>query len=202
MLYKHAVFSLIVVAILLAGIQTASGQASTVVKWKVQKNSTLRVEGKTNVNSFTFHINEYTKSDTLICLNGLSRPAILKGQIEVDVLNFDCHSSMLTKGLRKTLKADQYPTMVIRFLSLQSTPLLQYKTELVKGVIEVELAGVVKRFELGFSFAKTSAGKIQLDGGRNFCFSDFGLAPPKKFGGLIKVKDEFDVQFQLMLSVL
>ena len=120
----------------------------------------------------------------------------------MDILSFNCHSSMITKDLRKTLKADEYPMMTIRFISLQFMPRLQNKIELIKGWVEVQLAGVVKRFELSYSFLQTGSADIQLNGGRSFRFSDFKLSPPRKFAGLIKIKDDFDVHFQLTLRTV
>ena len=76
------------------------------------------------------------------------------------------------------------------------------KTELIKGWVEVEVAGIVKRFELSYSFSNNGPGHIQLDGGRTFNFSDFKLSPPKKMAGLIKIKDAFDVNFQLILRAV
>lgn len=200
MFYKRALYCVAIITVVLLGkAQVIIAQAVPIAKWKVEKNSTLLVKGKSNVNSFTCTINEYTKNDTLICSNDVSKSVRLKGEMRMDVLRFDCHSGMLTKGLRQTLKADEYPIMMIRFLSLERMPILLTKEESVKGWIEVELAGAVKRFELTYSFNKNSGGNIQLDGGRTFCFSDFQLSPPKKFGGLIKIKDEFVVRFQLLL---
>ncbi|MBA4139362.1 MAG: hypothetical protein H0X70_02490 [Segetibacter sp.] len=123
----------------------------------------------------------------------------LSGELQMDVLSFNCHSSLITRDLRKTLKAEEYPKFIIRFLSIKSMPALQDKSELIKGWIEVELAGVVKRFELCYLFSKEGAGNIKLNGGRSFCFSDFKLSPPRKLAGLVKIKDDFDVNFQLIL---
>ncbi|MEJ7830627.1 MAG: hypothetical protein WKF91_20625 [Segetibacter sp.] len=81
-------------------------------------------------------------------------------------------------------------------------PALSDKTESINGGIEVELAGVVKRFELCYSFTKIGAGYLKLNGGRTFCFSDFKLSPPRKLAGLVKIKDDFDVSFQLILRTI
>jgi hypothetical protein len=126
----------------------------------------------------------------------------LRGAIRMNILSFDCHNNMIRKDLRKTLKADEYPTMTIRFLTLKTMPLLSAKAEQVTGWVEVELAGVKKRFELNYSFRETSVGIMRLNGGRKFNFSDFKLAPPEKFAGLIKIKDEFDVNFMLILKTM
>jgi hypothetical protein len=204
MLHNIKLGILFMAAILTAG---KTGMANTqsvagIVTWVVEKNSTLCIEGKSNVNSFSCSIDEYAKKDTIVCANDLSIPIRLSGEIQMDILNFNCHSTLITKDLRKTLKAGQYPTMTIRFLSLQSMPMLQHKTELIKGWVEVQLAGVVKRFELNYSFLIGKSGMMQLDGSRNFLFSDFKLSPPRKMAGLIKIKNDFHVNFHLNLRTL
>lgn len=44
--------------------------------------------------------------------------------------------------------------------------------------------------------------EILLPDGRTFNFSDFKLSPPTKMAGFIKIKDAFDVNFQLMLRTI
>lgn len=191
-----------ITALFFAGITMAIAQTGKVVKWVVEKNSSLHVQGTSNVNHFTCSINEYRRSDTISCYDHASRFIDLAGEIQMDVLRFDCNSSMITNGLRKTLKADEYPTMIIRFLSIQYMPVVKNKAELIKGWIEVQLAGFVKRFELSYSFLQSGTAYIQLNGVRSFRFSDFNLSPPKKFSRLIRVKDDFDVHFQLILRTI
>lgn len=196
---KRVVVFFLVSAFLFIATQISFGQSSTnLTKWVVEKNSTLRVQGKSNVNSFSCNINEYTEKDTITFANIPSKTIKLSGDLHMDIESFNCHSSIITSDLRKTLKSKKYPKMIIRFLSLETIPALQ-KTEVIKGWIEVKLAGVVKRFELDYSFLTGGSGDIQLNGGREFCFSDFNLTPPKKLGGLIKIKDEFKVDFKLIL---
>ncbi|MEP6595978.1 MAG: hypothetical protein ABJA71_08520 [Ginsengibacter sp.] len=203
MFYNKAFpFIIIVTALFIVKTEMVIAQSSANVKWVVEKNSTLRVEGRSNVNRFTCNINEYAEKDTIICFNQPSRSISLTGEIHMDIFSFNCHSSSITKNLRKTLKAREYPKMTIRFLSLQGMPALKNKTELIKGWVEVDLAGIVKRFELNYSFSRALSGYIQLNGGRSFRFSDFKLSPPQKLGGLIKVKDDFDVNFQLILRTV
>ena len=71
--------------------------------------------------------------------------------------------------------------------------------DLLKGWVELEMAGTSRRFEVCYSFIKTAGGIIELNGVRCFNFADFNLVPPKKLGGIIKVRDKFDVDFKLLL---
>jgi hypothetical protein len=174
----------------------------TDIKWVVEKSSSLRVAGSSNINNFTCNIYEYIDKDTIVFAKDPSRSVKLSGEIQMDILSFDCHSKMITKDLRKTLKAEQYPKIVIRFISLQSMPLMNMEKEYIKGMVEVQLAGIIKRFELQYIFLKSGPGILKLNGGRRFQFSDFKLSPPRKLAGLIKIKDGFDVNFQLNLRSL
>jgi hypothetical protein len=189
--------------VFLATAIIASAQTSgNIAKWVVQKNSTLEVAGKTNVNSFTCNISQYNEKDTIAFFGESNKTIKLNGDLTMDILSFDCHSSMVNKDMQKTLKADEYPKLKIRFLTLQNMPLLQQKSEQVKGWLEVELAGVIKRIEMIYTISKAGNNFIQMSGNRNFTFSDFNLSPPQKFAGLIKIRDEFNVNFQLVLRAL
>lgn len=181
----------------------ASAQTSgNIVRWAVQKNSSLQVAGKSNVNSFTCVINQYDEKDTIALYGDANQSVRLFGDLKMDILSFDCNSSMINNDMHKTLKADVYPQLKIRFISLQSMPLLQQKAETIKGVIEIELAGVIKRIEMTYSIVRLGNNAIQMTGNRNFTFSDFRLSPPQKFAGLIKIKDDFNVNFQLVLKAV
>lgn len=172
------------------------------IRWVIEKNSSLRIDGKSNINSFTCNISDYDKSDTITCITGSIKPVKLSGKMEMEIVSFNCHSRMITRDFRQTLKATEYPKMTIRFLTLQWMPALNNEKEMIKGWVEVEVAGVVKRFELSYAFSNVAPGHIQLDGGHSFNFSDFKLSPPKKMAGLIKIKDAFDVNFQLILRAV
>jgi hypothetical protein len=171
------------------------------IKWIVEKTSTLSVSGKSNVNEFTCDIVGYYGPDTITCGEdgGSGKSVRLNGRLELDVFKFDCHSHLLTRDLRKTLKAEEYPKLSIRFLTLEHIPSLQMNAQNMKGWVEVELAGTRKCFQIDYEFARNTSDSFLLNGKRTFCFSDFKLTPPKKLGGVIRVKDEFNVNFQLKL---
>ena len=179
-----------------------TGQSGKMSKWVVEMNSTLRVQGKTNINTFICNNNEYAKKDTISCISDPSKSLSFTGEIQLDILSFNCHSKMITKDFRKTLKYDEYPIITIKFISLQYMPLLQNEIKLINGLVEVQLASVVKRFELSYSFLQSGSTYLQLNGAHSFRFSDFKLTPPRKFGGLIRIKDDFDVNFQLILRTI
>ncbi len=172
-----------------------------VIKWAVQKTSTLRITGKTNLAGFGCDIKGYYQTDTIVYTESedLNRIVPLQGALNIDINKFDCHNKMLTSDLRKTLKAIEHPNLVVRFIALERMPAFANNKDVVKGWVDVELAGVNKRFDIDYKLEKKE-GVIQLNGDRSFCFSDFKLTPPKKLGGIVRVKDDFYVNFKLVLS--
>jgi YceI-like protein len=191
----------LIIVLLLARVTiniTCAQYPSAFAGWIVEKESGLTVKGKSNINTFTCNIDKYLAKDTIVQVNNASNAILLDGSLSMDIKSFDCHSGQITNDLRKTLKAKEHPTMVIRFISIDRLP-KPVQTEFIKGLIEVELAGVVKRFDLVYTFSKEKSGNTRLIGGRSFCFSDFNLSPPKKLAGLIKIKDDFEVEFKLTL---
>lgn len=173
------------------------------MRWAVEKTSTLKIAGRSNVNEFACSIAGYYKPDTISYVEDAAGKAVrLNGSLELDVLRFDCHSKMITNDLRKTLKAEDHPKLVIRFLSLERTPSLHSTAQTMKGWVEVELAGTRKAFQVAYEFSKGANNTYILNGKRVFTFSDFKLAPPRKLAGAVKVKDEFSVDFNLRLIPL
>jgi len=171
------------------------------IKWAVQKSSTICIKGSTNLTDFGCDIIGYYQTDTIFCSeeNLTNRQVTLNGDLQLDIQKFDCHNKMLTGDLRKTLKAAIYPTLVISFLSLERAPVIHQNKDFLRGWVEIELAGNKRKFEVCYSFVKTGDSYIQLNGNRSFSFADFKLTPPKKFCGLVKVNDRFNVDFNLLL---
>jgi len=169
------------------------------IKWTIMPNSFLTINGSSNVNRFGCETDGAFQAETLWGTPSQQGKTIhMEGAVTVAINQFDCNNKMLTNDLRKTLKAKEYPEMVIRFVSLERMPVSDGKEDFVSGKVTIELAGQQKPFELMYSFIKTTSG-YKLQGGRTFSFTDFDLSPPKKIGGLIKVKDHFEVTFTLLL---
>jgi len=179
--------------------QSASG--IPVKKWIISKNSSLSVNGSTNVNKFSCVIPTYDQVDTLtLSKNKTNTEVILSGTIGLNISSFDCHNSGMTKQLRKTLNEKQFPVLRIKFLSLNKIPVLTTNPQSITGLVEIEIAGVGKRFEVNYQITKNDQKNIHLLGTREINFSDFNLVPPRKLGGMIKTKDQLSVDFQLNMA--
>jgi hypothetical protein len=170
-------------------------------RWVINENSSLCVNGTTNINKFACEILAYGKTDTLT-VSKSNKEIGLSGSMGLDVKNFDCHNSIMTHDLRKTLKEPQYPMLHIRFLSLSKMPELSSRPELITGMVEIEIAGVSKRFEVNYQITRDDQKLIHLLGARDINFSDFNLIPPRKLGGMIRTNDKLSVDFRLNMKTI
>lgn len=173
------------------------------VRWVVLNNILVRVSGSTNVNKFTCEIKNYPNRDTLVCYqhNGTENVR-LSGKLEMAVFTFDCLDRIMTHDLRETLKADQHPSLRIALLSLQRYPSLSSGQEQLCGNVAIELAGVTREMSLNLTVTNEDQKTIHMTGSRNIHFTDFGLTPPRKFGGMVRAKDDLTVTFQFNFKVI
>lgn len=163
-------------------------------KWLVQRTSSIKIAGSTNINKFCCHVNEYAGPDTITLNSGVS-----VGMLSVDIADFSCNNNMMSREFKNTLKYKQYPQLKIVFVSLEKMPAFTAATETIKGCVEVALAGVSRKFDITYTSCRIDGENVELVGCRLFGFSDFGLSPPTKMGGLIRVNDRLDVEFKLHL---
>ncbi|MBK9734009.1 MAG: YceI family protein [Saprospiraceae bacterium] len=179
-----------------------SGASSEKEVWLVKANSSLTVAGKTNINSFTCLVQTYGRVDTILCErnSGNKEQCQVISILTIPIGNFDCRHRIMTKDLQKTLKSDKYPDMIIDFKSFSRLPSEVSPASIIVGKADIRLAGVSKNFAINFSLNPVDGQNVELIGSKSILFSEFGLKPPSKLGGAIKVKDLLEVEFKLQLK--
>jgi len=169
-------------------------------KWVIEKNSNLYIEGRSNVNSFRCDVTEYLHPDTILFYKEDQQPQFsIKGGLTINVNGFDCHQRYMTNDLRKTLKADDYPLLRIDLLSIGN---FTAANKNIKGAVAITLSGITRKMEVDYTVQTGSGGNLYLNGSRQVLFSDFSLTPPHKLAGLIKVEEQINIRFQLILRSL
>jgi hypothetical protein len=165
----------------------------------VQSSSQLTINGKTNVNSFQCSTMSYHGKDTLVLIEGGRRPFFEKGFVGLDASSFDCGMKVMTSDFGKTIKAKEYPSISIEFISFERIPVYATAKDKFKGKMKISLGGVTQTFQMDCTIEPGLSGNFHLKGGRSFTFSDFKLQAPERVMGLVKVKDVLDVNFHLVL---
>jgi len=203
MRHKNIVWALLLYVTLTSFIVPGIiGRMTGTRKWVVSESSNLSVNGTTNINKFACEIPAYDRTDTIFLKNKNDKEIALSGNIDLKVQSFDCHNSIMTHDLRKTLKEPQFPLLHISFLSLNKLPGLTTQPEIITGLVDIEIAGVRKRVEVNYQISEDAQNVIHLLGSRDVNFSDFNLIPPRKLGGMIQTNDKLSVTFHLKINQL
>ncbi len=189
-------------AILLPLIGFATGHVDEVeAKWKVSGTSRVVVEGQSNVNEFKCVTIRYEGNDVLSQRNdNASGKRILEGSINMKVKSFDCENRVMTRDLRETLQKDAYPEITVDVVSI-TLPDNDGKSHKVDGQAEITLAGETRLMDFTWEVSYPNSQKIRLSGNRELKFSQFNIDPPTKMMGMIRVRDELLVDFDLVLEL-
>jgi hypothetical protein len=89
----------------------------------------------------------------------------------------------------------------ILLLSVDAFP-ADCDNEIVQGIVDIELAQVIKRAVINYSVKTLPGNHICMNGSYIFSFSDFNLKAPSKFAGLIRTKDRIKVNFHLYFKAV
>lgn len=194
-------YCFILSTIVLCGF-TLHSSAPAPTRWIVMKGGSLKVKGTTNINTFACEITGYSNPDTILVYRNPNQEGNvpLKGKLGLSVRLFDCHHAVMTADLRKTLKSKEFPQLTINFVNLEKFPALSARENKIRGVVDIELAGRAKRFVVNYTFKLDNQKNIQLLGERDVNFSDFGLTPPRKLGGMIQTDNKLNVEFKLTMK--
>jgi YceI-like domain len=159
----------------------------------------LIIHGQTNVNSFKCKMAFYNKLDTLGYTTDIDGCMIFfkANKMNIPVSTFDCENKMINKDFYQVLQSDKHPYVQIQFVALE-----RWTGEPnVGGTAYITLAGVTKPFTIQYQVNSNSK-LLLLKGQQKIAFSDFGLVPPEKMMGLIKVQDNLEVEFHLALRAI
>lgn len=191
----HIVRSIFTVSIFLFGAFFSNSEREARV-W-VAPESEVVIAGTTNVNGFTCRYN----------VQGLEMPIQMIYNEKVEQIQFknaklklandcfDCGGKAINKDFRELLKTEKHPQVELRLLHVD--PPKADGQEIGVGM-EIIIAGVARKYETSLNCVQ--AGDICVNGTLGLRLSDFGLEPPRKVLGMIKVDNEIQVQLTLKLK--
>jgi hypothetical protein len=164
-------------------------------KVTVLPSSQLSIDGDTNINKFecifdTQFLKEaqkvhYSRKDSIMNFTG----AVLV----LNTLGFDCGNKGINQDFHDLIKSDQYPEILLEINKVK----LRTK-EFGVATICITMAGKQKFYDVPINIKD---GKIaQFQGKLELNIKDFDLEPPKKLFGIIVVKDEIEIGFDLKVK--
>ena len=124
-------------------------------------------------------------------------------EMQIPISTLRCGNRGIERDMSRALKADQYPNIEFRFRELRG----EIEHDLDRNVYqariagEIALAGSTRQVEILVTAQRVDRERFRLQASLPLRMTDFGIAPPTVLFGVVKVKNELYVRFDLMLQV-
>lgn len=168
---------------------------------EVIPDSSMFIEGKTNINSFDCMYKNNLKS-TLILSQDIFKELtdVQHTGLAFGVSCFDCGIALMNKEFSDLLYAEQFPTIIMKLLTMY---VYQDTDGLIKGKGKVSMiiAGTERVEEIEYKVPHIEGRNFQIIGKKKINIIDYGLTPPKKMMGMVKVDQYIDVNFNFKFIV-
>lgn len=168
-------------------------------------SSEITIHGTTNVNHFNCTLHEEGENEELeVSSNWDQKQLSFEGLVlSYNLKGFDCGLKVMNTDFQEILHADEYPQLKleIRIIHIPSS-----NTEIerlhVNSDVSVEIAGVSRRFlvEEGRVINKSEE-ELIFEGKQEMKITDFGISPPEKYFGMVKVNNAITVSFSVRMKV-
>ena len=159
---------------------------------KIKPDSKLTITGDTNISKFLCEFDsEMIPSTRKVKVSGNQEELHFQNAIlTLDNTGFDCGSKGINKDFHALVKTEEYPEISLELKKLCiNTP-----TRAIADLI-ITIAGETKAYRVP---VKIIDGDIpQYRGDLTLNIKDFDLKPPMKMFGLIVVKEDIDINFNL-----
>lgn len=144
----------------------------------------IQVSGYTSVGKFNCDFSRAGMADTL----RINSTEVRKGlEFKIPVKSFSCGNFLLNSDFRSTLKAEDYPFAYVKVANFREK----------SGKIFCHLSLNLVGRKLEFPDLMLERNPKGLSGKLILNFDLLKLSPPSKFGGLVKVEDQLDLEIQL-----
>ena len=160
----------------------------------VVPGSEVIISGTSNVNKFdcSYKVQGMKVPVHLVYREKLNEIHFKNAKLDLPSDCFDCGGKAINRDFKDILQTEKYPEIKLRLLYVDPPDRDSNKV----GVgMEITLAGVSRTY---FTHLESrTQGEIQVKGTLDLKLTDFGLEPPKKVLGLIKVDDQVKVNLNL-----
>ncbi|WP_157939491.1 YceI family protein [Gracilimonas amylolytica] len=166
---------------------------------QLRDSSKLSIKGKSNVNEFSCESEHELQKDSLdysYSVNG-DTVQVSGVNLNLEIDQFDCGKRAINRDFKSTLKYKEFPFIEIILNELvvsDSTSLIPREAK-----VTIRIAGTERYYTVPLNSFSSSEESFTVGGNKILRMTDFGLEPPSPMFGLIKVEDELDIQFDLVI---
>jgi polyisoprenoid-binding protein YceI len=162
---------------------------------QAKENIHIKVEGTSTMHNWEAESDVIEES---VKINGSK----LAGSVDIPANSFKSHSSDMDKNMFTALKAQKYPEIMYKFLTVRVINGMndqQYATLETKG--DLTIAGVKHTIILPFKIKKLSDNRMEITGSYKLKMTDYGITIPKFLFGMVQTGDAVEVSWDWMISL-
>jgi polyisoprenoid-binding protein YceI len=180
------------------------------VKTKLLDSSWIEIKGETNVVNFSFRQdakNFIEKTMDITATRQDNKVTLSKNLAAIEVKKFDSDDKMALHDFFELVKADKHPNITVKLdhfaypnAKTDNESILWSPAVDINISVNINIAGVEKPYTIPAKVSR-SGEKIEINGRKKIDIRDFGLTPPHKLFGLIKVKEWIEIVFKINLAI-
>ncbi len=160
----------------------------------------VQIEGKTNLSTFYLsyqNTRPVNKSLNSVKMLTSSKSLIIEFKIPIDQIKGK--NKKIQNDFRELLISSKYKDIVVGINKEEFLGIISYKIQNYLSV-NLTLSDTSKDIKVAYSIHEKVSDGISLQGITEVKLSDFGLVPPKKFLGLVRVQDVIFITFDILIN--
>ena len=127
------------------------------------------------------------------------RPA-RQAELAIPAAGLGCGIGPMNRHLREALKADSVPDIVLRIADYAVRPEEGDTSAVLRLEGTLAIAGVQRPVALDAVAVRDAAGRVHLTGEQELRVTDYGIVPPRRFLGALRVRDTVIVHWDVVLG--
>jgi len=209
MVSKHAMKTILLLAVgaavaVTVGFRPAGERIAVAVRYSIEQGSQLSIQGTTNVNSFEcFSKQAFNQQAVQLAIDPVTKAVSFdRAVLHIKVKELDCDNNKMNADLCDALNYERFPNITIKL----------HDAKLVSGSISSEWSEIIvnatlkitdqeRRVELRAKGKIVDGGRYRFVANKALKMTDFGVEPPTALMGLIRVRDEITINFDLVTKV-
>ncbi len=177
------------------------------IKLRFASDCGIKINGKTNVNSFECECNDQEPFEEKAFLGTVENGRIDfdEASLAIPISYISCGNKMMNEDLYELLDSENHPNIYIEFIDANWDLLALWKqnpdSDQSIGYFDVDItiANVKRRQKVHIFRTEVDQTKLLLATSGDILMNlrDFNIEPPVKFMGMVKVKEEIHLELDL-----
>ncbi len=169
----------------------------------INEKSRITLLGTTNINTFECISDSEIPRGYLVAeiLPGSNAIFFSDATLPLKVNSFDCGNRLMNKDLHNVLGGSSSPYITIKLNEARPVTSVQMaKSGKIRAEVIISINGKTKHTDLVIEYQTNNNHTYYITGTKQLKMSDFGIVPPSPAMGLVKVRDQIVINFDLLIE--